>query len=61
MHIEILTDKQKELFPLISEFKKDYYLVGGTAIGLHLGHRDSIDFDLFSFKPIKRKQIKNII
>jgi len=61
MHIEILSDKQKDLFSLISEFKKDYYLVGGTAIGLHLGHRDSIDFDLFSYKPIKRKKIKNII
>jgi len=61
MHTEILTDKQKELLKLISEFKKDYVLVGGTAIALHLGHRYSIDFDLFSFNPIKRKQIKNII
>jgi len=61
MHIEILSGKQINLLPLVAEFKKDYYLVGGTAIALQLGHRDSLDFDLFTFKPIKRKQIKNII
>lgn len=47
MHIEILNDRQRELLPLISEFRKEYYLVGGTAIALHIGHRRSIDFDLF--------------
>ncbi len=61
MHTEILTEQQKGLLSLISEFKKEYILVGGTAIALYLGHRRSIDFDLFSNKRIKRKQIKNII
>ena len=27
---------------------KDFYLAGGTALALHLGHRKSIDLDLFS-------------
>ena len=61
MHIEILNKKQKELLPLIAEFSKQYYLVGGTAIALYIGHRSSIDFDLFTQKKLKRKQIKNII
>ena len=61
MHTEILTKKQKELLPLISKFNKDFVLVGGTAIALYIGHRYSIDFDLFSFQKIKRKQIKNTI
>jgi hypothetical protein len=52
MHLEILTDKQKELLPLISQFKRNFYLVGGTAIALHLGHRESIDFDLFSYNNL---------
>ena len=26
----------------------DFYLVGGTALALHLGHRISVDLDLFS-------------
>jgi len=36
-------------------------LVGGTAIALYLGHRHSIDFDLFTSKSFKRKQIKNTL
>ena len=55
-HKEILSYKQTELLPLISEFKREYYLVGGTAIALYLGHRRSIDFDLFKFAPLNRKK-----
>jgi hypothetical protein len=61
MHIEVLTDKQRELLPLIKSFSGDFYLVGGTAIALHIGHRRSIDFDLFTPDTIKRKSIKNQI
>ena len=57
-HNAILSDKQIELLPLIGEFKREYYLVGGTAIALYLGHRRSIDYDLFKFAPLNRK--KNI-
>ena len=55
-HKEILSYKQTELLPLISEFKREYYLVGGAAIALYLGHRRSIDFDLFKFAPLNRKK-----
>ena len=51
MHKEILNNEQLELLPFIKEFKREFYLVGGTAIALYLGHRRSIDFDLF--KPTK--------
>lgn len=57
MHKEILSDKQKELLPLLKTISKDFYLVGGTAIALQIGHRRSIDFDLFSFKPFDNKDI----
>ena len=36
------------LLSTIRRFSKQFGLVGGTAIALHLGHRRSIDFDLFS-------------
>lgn len=55
-HKEVLNGKQTELLPLIGEFKREYYLVGGTAIALYLGHRRSIDFDLFKFAPLNRKK-----
>ncbi len=47
MHKEILSKSQLELLPLVKLFKREFYLVGGTAVALHLGHRRSIDFDLF--------------
>ena len=61
MHKEILTREQIDLLPLIKFFSKQFYLVGGTAIALHIGHRRSIDFDLFHAKPLKRKRIKTTI
>lgn len=61
MHKEILTKSQIELLPILNYFSKDYLLVGGTAIALYLGHRESIDFDLFSIERIKRLSIKNYL
>ena len=36
-------------------------MVGGTAIALHIGHRRSIDFDLFKATPFQAKKILNKI
>lgn len=57
MHKEILTETQVALLPLIKQFKREYYLVGGTAIALYIGHRRSIDFDLFKFSSLHPKSI----
>ena len=56
MHTEILNSDQNNLLPLISSFKKEFYLVGGTAISLYIGHRRSIDFDLFKNSKINHKR-----
>ncbi len=56
MHKEVLNDKQVELLPLMASFRKEYYLVGGTAIALHIGHRRSIDFDMFKPSAINHKK-----
>ena len=61
LHPEILTKEQKELLPLVKKFYKDFGLVGGTAIALHIGHRESIDFDLFSFNEFNAFNIKRRI
>ena len=61
LHPEILTKEQRELLPLVKKFYKDFGLVGGTAIALHIGHRESIDFDLFSFNEFKTLNIKRRI
>ena len=57
MHLEILSNEQVQLLPILSQFKKEYYMVGGTAIALHIGHRESIDFDLFKKTNIRKKVI----
>ena len=57
MHLNILSKEQIELLPLISKFKREFYLVGGTAIALHLGHRESIDFDLFKLANLRKSDI----
>jgi len=56
MHKEILTEEQRKLLPLVSKFSRRFGLVGGTAIALHIGHRESVDFDLFT---IKNKSFNN--
>ena len=61
MHIEILSKEQQELLPWVSQFRREFYLVGGTAIALYLGHRKSIDFDLFKQGTINHKKNLNRI
>lgn len=57
MYLEIFSKEQSELLPLISQFKREYFLVGGTAIALHIGHRKSIDFDLFKYSNLRKSDI----
>ena len=58
MYDNVLTPEQLELLGFIRHFNKDYYLVGGTAMALQIGHRRSIDFDLFTLGPVRRLAIK---
>ncbi|BFT94842.1 hypothetical protein MNSC_08500 [Minisyncoccus archaeophilus] len=58
MHLEILNEQQVKLLPILKSFNKDFCLVGDTAIALHIGHRKSVDFDLFSFKSINGLSIQ---
>jgi len=61
MYPNILTSKQEQILPLIKLFSKDFGLVGGTAIAYYLGHRRSIDFDLFSPKTFSILSARNKI
>jgi len=48
MFYNIFDQKRKNVLPLLKSFKEGFYLAGGTALALQLGHRDSIDFDFFN-------------
>jgi hypothetical protein len=54
--LDILPAPQRRLWSELAEIPAEFVLYGGTAIALHLGHRQSVDFDFFadrSFDPAK--------
>jgi hypothetical protein len=57
MYRNVLNKEQIKLLPLLKEFKRTFYLAGGTAAALYIGHRRSIDFDLFRSGMINAKNI----
>ena len=61
MHTEILNKQQVELLPYLKKFQKTFHLVGGTAIALHIGHRRSIDFDLFTSSSLVKYRLKKML
>lgn len=47
-YTSILDKNQKEILPKLNFLSKDgFYLAGGTALALQIGHRTSVDFDFF--------------
>ena len=59
MHTEALTEEGLKLFPTLTAFG-DFYLAGGTALALQIGHRLSVDFDLFRSSPIDRTLLAKV-
>lgn len=49
IHIDILSDAQKKVLSALAKAlaNTDFYLAGGTALALQVGHRQSMDFDWF--------------
>jgi hypothetical protein len=47
-----LPPAQRKLWPEFSAVPGEFLLYGGTALALHLGHRDSVDFDFCSNRAI---------
>ena len=56
MKLDILNENQSIMLPKLAIFD-DFYLVGGTAIALQIGHRQSIDFDLFTNNDFQNSKI----
>lgn len=57
--LAILPGPQATLLTRLKETAElGYTLYGGTAIALHLGHRQSVDFDFFSDRPLDRGELR---
>jgi len=59
MHEEALTNQGRALFPQLVRFS-NFYLAGGTALALQIGHRRSIDFDLFTAQELPDRLLPTI-
>jgi predicted nucleotidyltransferase component of viral defense system len=59
MHREVLTRPAAALFPSLCRFP-GFYLAGGTALALQIGHRFSVDFDLFCDETIDRALLQRV-
>jgi len=61
-HREILPPSQQAVWVSLAPLRKEgFVLYGGTAVALRLGHRQSIDFDFFSDKPLDKSSLYEIL
>lgn len=61
LKLNILDNNRKTLLPLLKEFKNEFYLAGGTALALQLGHRISVDFDFFALDDFNLNSLQKKI
>jgi hypothetical protein len=59
--LNMLPAAQRALWPKLKEVPRHFVLYGGTALALRLGHRTSVDFDLFSSEPIAPVQLRGAL
>ncbi len=59
MHLEVIPKENINIFQKLSNFN-NFYLAGGTALALQIGHRISVDFDFFSDKEIDKNLLNKV-
>ena len=53
--LDVLPAAQREIWSGLAPARRlNFVLYGGTAIALHLGHRESLDFDFFCSEPLDK-------
>src|SRR3989338_3926714 len=60
MFLKALKSEQQKIFERLKHFQ-EFYLAGGTALALQIGHRISVDFDFFSEKEISPGLLDKLI
>lgn len=63
MHTETLAPGTKALFDKLTKIglPGNFYLSGGTALALHLGHRESVDLDFFTQEEFEPENLLQIL
>lgn len=57
MFWKILDKNRLDILPKLISLTKGFYLAGGTALALQIGHRDSIDFDFFTKNSLSNTEL----
>jgi hypothetical protein len=58
--LDVLPAAQKEIWASLAPAPMlSFVLYGGTAVALHLGHRQSVDFDFFRATPLDKDEIRS--
>jgi len=60
MHLEAIKLEAKPIFQKLGHIGADFYLAGGTSLALQIGHRVSVDFDLFSSKKLPKNLLAQL-
>jgi len=59
MHLEILDPKRKKLLSKLGFLdEQGFYMAGGTALALQIGHRTSLDFDFYTEKRFDARKLR---
>lgn len=58
---QVLDPPQRLVWPKLGQIKGEFYLAGGTALAMQLGHRKSVDFDFFSQQKISEAVRKKVV
>jgi hypothetical protein len=59
--LSALQEPQRRLWSELGDVPQDFVLYGGTAVALHLGHRQSVDFDFLSPEQFDPDQLYEAI
>jgi hypothetical protein len=58
--LSILPAAQREIWSYLAPARGlGFVLYGGTAVALHFGHRESLDFDFFRSEPLDKDQLRS--
>lgn len=58
MYLDILDRKRKKFLSQFGFLRKyGFYMAGGTALALQIGHRQSLDFDFYTEKEFDNKKL----
>jgi hypothetical protein len=55
--LDVLPPSQRRLWDDLGVLPAEFVLYGGTALALHLGHRQSVDFALFGSRKFKLQEL----